>query len=118
FRRLHLPVWGRPVAWPGAVGVAAGAAPRPRVSGLRAVQHGGKIGRTEDAMDLKKWDGLRVVVASRRLYPANGGGELSLLAIARHLEAQGAAVTLSFHGGSPVPGFACHPLPEPVRAPG
>src|SRR5436305_207665 len=62
--------------------------------------------------------GLRVLIVSRRLYPPNGGGEISLLAIARHLVSQGASVSLAYGGNAAPDGFTVHSLPEPVRAPG
>jgi N-acetylglucosaminyldiphosphoundecaprenol N-acetyl-beta-D-mannosaminyltransferase len=57
--------------------------------------------------------GMRVVIVSRGLYPPNGGGELSLLAIARHLRSAGASVSI-LTSGLAVPGFETRLLPGPV----
>jgi N-acetylglucosaminyldiphosphoundecaprenol N-acetyl-beta-D-mannosaminyltransferase len=62
-----------------------------------------------------RWRGVRVLIVSRGLYPPNGGGELSLLAIATHLQFSGASVAVFHHGAAQVPGFETHVLPEPVR---
>jgi N-acetylglucosaminyldiphosphoundecaprenol N-acetyl-beta-D-mannosaminyltransferase len=60
------------------------------------------------------WRGLRVLIVSRGLYPPNGGGELSLLAIAKHLQLAGASVAMLYHGAAHPPGFEAHFLPEPI----
>jgi len=60
------------------------------------------------------WRGDRVLIVSRRLYPPNGGGEISLLAIAEHLRLSGACVSVLHRGPAIVPGLETQILPEPV----